>query len=96
MVVSSSTPEKSCFCVYKIEYLFYHVTPDGVMPIPKTFEAIQYLAVPKNRKQLHHFIGMINFYRDMCQKRFEVLAPINYLNLQKRQIGLERRAPKMF
>ena len=38
---------KSCFGAQKIDYLGYHVTCDGVMPIPKKVEAIQYLAVPK-------------------------------------------------
>ena len=46
------------------------------MPIPKKIEAIQALTVPKTRKQLRQFIGMINFYREMWQKRSELLAPI--------------------
>ena len=33
----------------------------------------------KNCKQLRQFIGMINFYRDMWQKRFELLAPLTSL-----------------
>ena len=67
---------KSCFGAHKFDYLGYHVTCDGVMPIPKKVEAIQALAVPKTRKQLRQFIGMINFYRDMWQKRSELLAPL--------------------
>ena len=56
---------KSCFGAHKFDYLGYHVTIDGVMPVPKKVKAIQALAVPKTRKQLRQFIGMINFYRDM-------------------------------
>ena len=41
---------KSCFGAHKFDYLSYHVTRDGVMPIPKKVEAIQGLAVPKTRK----------------------------------------------
>ena len=52
---------KSCFGAHKFDNLGYHVTRDRVMPIPKKVEAIQALAVPKTRKQLRHFIGMINF-----------------------------------
>ena len=66
---------KSCFSAHKFDYLGYHVTREGVMPIPKKVKAIQALAVPKTRKQLRQFIGMINFYRDMWQKRSELLAP---------------------
>ena len=59
---------KSCFVAHKFDYLGYHVTREGVMPIPKKVEAIQVPAVPKTRKQLRQFIGMINFYRDMWKK----------------------------
>ena len=45
------------------------------MPIPNKVEEIQSLTVPKTRKQLRHFIGIINFYRDVWQKRSELLAP---------------------
>ena len=41
---------KSCFGAQKFEYLGYHVTREGVMPIPKKVEAIQALTVPKTRK----------------------------------------------
>ena len=33
----------------------------------------------KTRKILRQFIGMINFYRDMWQKRSELLAPLTAL-----------------
>ena len=67
---------KSCFGAHKFDYLGYHVTRDGVITIPKKVEAIQDLTVPKTRKKLRQFIGMINFYRDMWQKRSELLAPL--------------------
>ena len=70
---------KSCFNAHKFDYLGYHVTRDRVMTIPKKVEAIQALAVPKARKQLRQFIGMINFYRDMWQKRSELLTPLTAL-----------------
>ena len=43
---------KSCFGAHKIDYLGYHVTRDGFMPVPKKVEAIQALALPKTHKQL--------------------------------------------
>ena len=70
---------KSCFGAHKFDYLGYHVTCEEVMPISKKVEAIQALAVPKTRKILRQFIGMINFYRDMWQKRSELLAPLTAL-----------------
>ena len=49
---------KSCFGDHKFDYLGYHVTCDGVMPIPKKVEVIQALAVPKTRKQLRQFMEL--------------------------------------
>ena len=70
---------KYCFGAQNFDYLGYHVTHEGVMPIPKKVEAIHALTVPKTCKQLRQFIGMINFYRDMRQKRSELLAPLTAL-----------------
>ena len=83
---------KSCFGAHRFDYLGYHVTCNGVMPIPKKVEAIRSLVFPKTHKQLRQFIGMINFYRDMWQKALWDSCPINCLNLQKRQMQLERQA----
>ena len=68
-----------CFGAHNFEYLGYHVTRDGVMPIPKKVKVIQVLAVPKIRKKLRQVIGMINFYCDMWQKCSELLAPLTAL-----------------
>ena len=70
---------KSWFGSHKFDHLGYHVTCNGVMPISKKFEAMQSLVFPKNRKQLCQFICMIKFYRDMWQKRSEILAPLTTL-----------------
>ena len=70
---------KSCFGAHKFDYLGYHVTHYGVMPITNKFEAIQALAVPKTCKKLRQFIVMIKFYRDMWKKRSDILAPLTAL-----------------
>ena len=74
---------KSFFGAHTFDYFGYHVTREGVMPIPKKVKAIQALTVPKTRKQLRQFIGMINFYRDMWKKRSEHLAPLTALTSKK-------------
>ena len=70
---------KSCFGAHEFEYLGYHLTRDGVMPITKKVKAIQALAVPKPCKKMRQFISMINFYRDMWQKGSEILYPLTAL-----------------
>ena len=87
---------KSCFGAHKFDYLGYHVTRDGVMPIPKKVEAIQSLAVPKNCKQLRQFIGMINFYRDMWKNRSELLALLTALTYKNAEYDCKDEHQKCF
>ena len=67
---------KSYFDTHNFDYLGYHVTRDGVMPIPNKVEKIQAPAVPKTRKKLRQFIGMIKLDSDMWQKGYKLLAPL--------------------
>jgi hypothetical protein len=34
------------------------------------------LNTPKTKRQLRHFLGMMNYYRDLWQKRSHMLAPL--------------------
>ncbi len=54
--------EKSTFCTLKIEYFGYILTRDGI----KLTKAQEILAIqlPKRVKQLPHFLGMVQYYRD--------------------------------
>ena len=70
---------KSYFGAHEFEYLCYHLTCDSVMSIPKKVEDVQSLAVSKTCKKLRQFIGMINLYRDMWEKRSEIIAPLTAL-----------------
>ena len=70
---------KSNFAVDKIEYLGYWLTRDGIMPQPKKVEAVKRLAVPKTKRQLRHFLGIVNYYRDMWKRRSHILAPLTEL-----------------
>ena len=62
-----------------IEYLGYQISRDGIQPQPKKVEAIQRIKAPTNVRQLRHFLGMVNYYRDMWQRRSHILAPLTKL-----------------
>ena len=49
------------------------------MPLPDKVQAIKNISVPKTKKQLRSFIGIINYYRDMWVRRSETLAPLTSL-----------------
>ena len=71
---------KKCFWgEASIEYLGYQISRNGIQPQPKKVEAILRLKEPKNLRQLRHFLGMVNYYRDMWQRRSHVLAPLTKL-----------------
>ncbi len=40
-------------------------------------QAILALNPPNNVKELRHFLGMLQYYRDMWAKRSEMLAPLS-------------------
>ncbi len=70
---------KSHFCTHKIEYLGYILSIEGIKPQPKKVHAILALNPPNNVKVLRHFLGMVQYYRDMWVKSSEMLAPLSNL-----------------
>jgi hypothetical protein len=70
---------KSSFCAHEIEYLGYILTGEGIKPQPKKVQAILTLNPPNNVKELRHFLGMVQYYRDMWARRSEMLAPLTDL-----------------
>ena len=70
---------KCFFAKPSLDYLGYLITREGIQPQPKKVEAMQRLQAPKNVRQLRHFLGMVNYYRDMWQKRSHILSPLTKL-----------------
>jgi hypothetical protein len=70
---------KSLFCAHEIEYLGYILTREGIKPQPKKVQAIVTLNLPNNVKELRHFLGMVQYYRDMWVRHNEMLAPLTDL-----------------
>ena len=70
---------KCFFGENKIEYLGYIISGDGIEPQPKKVEAICRLSPPKTKRQLRHFLGMVNYYRDLWRRRSHILSPLTGL-----------------
>jgi hypothetical protein len=70
---------KSLFCAHEIEYLAYILIRDGIKPQLKKVQAILALNMPNNVKELRHFLGMVQYYRDMWVRHSEMLAPLTNL-----------------
>jgi hypothetical protein len=67
---------KSKFFAEQIEYLGYWITRQGIQTIRNKVEAILNIKAPKKEKnyKLRHFIGIVNYYRDIWFCRSELLA----------------------
>ena len=70
---------KSSFALHEIEYLGYILTRDGIKPQPEKVTAIQALREPTSVKELHRFLGMVQYYRDLWEKRSHLIAPLTDL-----------------
>jgi hypothetical protein len=70
---------QSHFCIHEIEYFGYILTIEGIKPHPKKVQAILGLNLPSSVKELWHFLGMVQYYRDMWAKHSEMLVPLSDL-----------------
>jgi hypothetical protein len=70
---------KSTFCALEIEYLGYVLTRDGIKPQSNKVQAILAIKPPTGVRQLRHFVGMVQYYRDLWARRSEMLAPLTSL-----------------
>ena len=62
-----------------MEYLGFWVIRNGVKPMNKKLEAIKSMVPPNPQKEVHNFIGVINYYRNMWPMRSNTLAPLTIL-----------------
>ena len=65
------------------------------MPLPDKVQVIQNIAVPKTKKQLRSFIGIINYYRDMWIHRFEILAPLTSMTSKQAKWNWDSKCQKI-
>jgi hypothetical protein len=70
---------KSTFCALEIEYLGYVLTRDGIKPQSSKMQAILAIKPPTGVKQLRHFLGMVQYYRDLWARWSDMLTPLTSL-----------------
>lgn len=70
---------KSNFCALELDYLGYTLSREGIAPQQKKVAAILALKPPTNVKQLRRTLGIVQYYRDLWEKRTDLLAPLTDL-----------------
>jgi hypothetical protein len=70
---------KLTFCALENKYLGYVLTRDGIKPQSNKVQAILAIKPPTGVRQLRHFLGMLQYYRDLWARRSNMLAPLTSL-----------------
>jgi cleavage and polyadenylation specificity factor subunit 1 len=68
--------EKCVFGATSIDFLGHHISSDGCSPKASKVTAIQQFPRPTTTKELHAFIGMINFYHRFIPRCASLLQPL--------------------
>jgi len=87
---------KCTFCAKEIEYLGYWITQDGVKPLPNKVQAILNLEPPKTLKQLRRVLGIVQYYRDIWEKRSHLLAPLTDLVATTQSANKGKKSKRKF
>jgi hypothetical protein len=64
---------------HAVTYLGFIITRNGIKPQSEKIQGILNMKEPKMQKEVRHFVGMVNFYRDLYPKHMEILAPLTAL-----------------
>ncbi len=63
----------------------YVLTMDGIKPQSNKVQVILAIQPPTGVKQLRHFLGMVQYYRDLWAKQCKMLAPLTSLVVRSDQ-----------
>lgn len=69
-------PKKCHFGLTSLKLLGKLISPEGVSILPDKAEVIRRLSVPKTLHELHHIVGLFEYYGDTCPRLSELMAPL--------------------
>ena len=72
-------PQKCQLFRQKVQFLGHQVSVDGLTPDLKNVQAIVDFPVPRTVRQVHQFMGMVNFYRRFIPNCSVIARPLNKL-----------------
>ena len=71
--------KKSQFFKQSVEYLGFEITPRRYRPTEVITPKIEKLGVPKDKRQLQKFLGLVDYYRTHVPKLGDTAAPLYQL-----------------
>ena len=74
---------KSFWAKPEINYLGFNLSRRGIKPDPNKIKQILAIDPPSNKNQLRRFIGILNYYKDVCRHRAYILHPLTSMTSNK-------------
>ncbi len=71
--------DKCCLEVTEAKFLGHIVSSDGIRPDDKNITALLETKEPTNMKELHAFLGLLNYYNDFLSDLAELCEPLRRL-----------------
>ena len=71
--------EKCVFRTKSLEFLGFHISPEGIQPTQGKIEAIMKTSAPTDVKQLQSFLGLVTFYHIFFKDKASICEPLNKL-----------------
>ena len=83
--IGATLKTEKTFCgVTEFQYLGFHINGSGITPIKSKIQGLRDFPVPRSRKQLRRFLGLLNFYLPHLKDAQWILAPLHRLTGVKR------------
>lgn len=81
----SLNPKKSQLFLRE-EKLLGHIVSRGVKIDPKSVESISNVPLPRNKKEIQVFLGMINFMRTLTLNYAKIVKELTYMLKKDREV----------
>ena len=83
-------PSKCHFVFQQVQYLGHLITPQGLLPNPKTVSAVTDFPTPTTVTQVRQFVGLASYYRRFVEGFARVAGPLHHLTRKDAEFNWTR------
>jgi len=88
--------DRTEFLRTEVKYLEHVVTPQGIKPDPGKIESIKKFTVPKTRKQIKSFLGLLGYYRKFIRDFAAITKPLTKQLRVKKAVQIDEEYTEAF